>query len=279
MIKKSGCKYTNLPKHNNITINIKTTASMDKIALITGATSGIGEATAKKLAILGHNLIVTGRRLERLEKLKNELEAEFSIKVLILNFDIRKNDETTAALNSLPENWKKIDVLVNNAGLAAGLEKFQDGHWSDWEQMIDTNVKGLLFISRIVTPWMIERKKGHVINISSIAGIEAYEKGSVYCGTKHAVQAISKGMRIDFLPHNIKVTTICPGWVETEFSVVRFKGDTERASNFYNGLTPLYAEDIADAIEFVVTRKPHVCINDMLIMPTAQATATYNYRE
>ncbi len=252
---------------------------MDKIALITGATSGIGEATAKMLANLGYNLIITGRRADRLQKLKATIETDYSIKVEILNFDIRKNDETNAALNSLSADWKKIDVLVNNAGLAAGLEKFQDGLWSDWEQMIDTNVKGLLFISRIVTPWMIERKKGHVINISSIAGIEAYEKGSVYCGSKHAVQAISKGMRIDFLPFNVKVTTICPGMVDTEFSLVRFKGDQERATNAYKGLTPLFADDIADAIEFVVTRKPHVCINDMLIMPTAQATATYNFRE
>lgn len=252
---------------------------MDKIALITGATSGIGEATAKMLANLGYNLIITGRRADRLQKLKATIETDYSIKVEILNFDIRKNDETNVALNSLSADWKKIDVLVNNAGLAAGLEKFQDGLWSDWEQMIDTNVKGLLFISRIVTPWMIERKKGHVINISSIAGIEAYEKGSVYCGSKHAVQAISKGMRIDFLPFNVKVTTICPGMVDTEFSLVRFKGDQERATNAYKGLTPLFANDIADAIEFVVTRKPHVCINDMLIMPTAQATATYNFRE
>lgn len=252
---------------------------MSKLALITGATSGIGEATAVKLASLGYNLILTGRRLERLVILSEKLELEYKIKTLTLNFDIRKNDETTNAINSLKEDWRDIDVLVNNAGLAAGLEKFQDGLWSDWEQMVDTNIKGLLFISRLVTPWMIERKQGHVINISSIAGIEAYEKGSVYCGTKHAVQAISKGMRIDFLPHNIKVTTICPGMVDTEFSLVRFKGDKERAVNAYKGLTPLFAEDIADAIEFVVTRKPHVCINDMLIMPTAQATATYNYRE
>lgn len=252
---------------------------MNKIALITGATSGIGEATAIKLASLGYDLIITGRREERLTALRDKLKKLYKIEVLSLNFDIRDNNQTQSSLDSLPLAWQGIDVLVNNAGLAAGLEKFQDALWSDWEQMIDTNIKGLLYISKIVTPWMIERKQGHVINISSVAGIEAYEKGSVYCGTKHAVQAITKGMRIDFLPHNIKVTSICPGMVDTEFSLVRFKGDQERATNAYKGLTPLFAEDIADAIEFVVTRKPHVCINDMLIMPTAQASATYNYRE
>lgn len=252
---------------------------MNKIALITGATSGIGEATAIKLASLGYDLIITGRREERLTTLRDKLKKLYKIEVLSLNFDIRDNNQTQSAIDTLPLAWHGIDVLVNNAGLAAGLEKFQDALWSDWEQMIDTNIKGLLYISKLVTPWMIERKQGHVINISSVAGIEAYERGSVYSGTKHAVQAITKGMRIDFLPHNIKVTSICPGMVDTEFSLVRFKGDQERATNAYKGLTPLFAEDIADAIEFVVTRKPHVCINDMLIMPTAQASATYNYRE
>ena len=252
---------------------------MAKTALITGATSGIGQATALKMASLGYNLIITGRRAERLASVAQDISKLYGVDVLTLNFDVRNQTDTTEAISSLPEKWRTIDVLVNNAGLAAGLDKFQDALWSDWEQMIDTNIKGLLLVSKLVTPWMIERKQGHVINISSVAGIEAYEKGNVYCGTKHAVQAISKGMRIDFLPHNIKVTTICPGMVNTEFSLVRFKGDQERADNAYKGLTPLFADDIADAVEFVVTRKPNVCINDMLIMPTAQASATYNYRE
>jgi hypothetical protein len=250
-----------------------------KTAIVTGATSGIGEATALKLASLGFRLIITGRRTDRLETLKNKLKENYQCDVLTLTFDIRNNAETEKNLLSIPENWRAIDVLVNNAGLAAGVEPIQEGKWENWERMIDTNVKGLLYLSRIIIPWMVERKTGHVINLSSIAGVEVYEGGNVYCASKHAVQAITKGMRIDLLKHNIKVTSISPGMVETEFSLVRFDGDAQRAANVYKGLTPLFAEDIADAIEFVVTRPAHVNINDMLIMPARQASGVYNFRD
>jgi hypothetical protein len=250
-----------------------------KTALVTGATSGIGEATALKLAGLGYRMIITGRRNDRLEALKRKLNENFQCDVLTLSFDIRNHADTEKSLHSIPENWKTIDVLVNNAGLAAGVEPIQEGKWENWERMIDTNVKGLLYLSRIIIPWMVERKTGHVINLSSIAGVEVYEGGNVYCASKHAVQAITKGMRIDLLKHNIKVTSISPGMVETEFSLVRFDGDAQRAANVYKGLTPLFANDIADAIEFVVTRPAHVNINDMLIMPTRQASGVYNFRD
>ncbi len=248
------------------------------IALITGATSGIGEATAKKLASIGYDIIITGRRNDRLEKLSSELKLEFSVDVLSLNFDVRNNDEVTKHLSSLSDKWKEIDVLVNNAGLAAGLSTFQDGELSDWERMIDTNVKGLLYVSKIVSNLMIACGKGHIVNIGSIAGKEVYPNGNVYCATKHAVDALTKGMRIDMVKHGIKVSSIDPGMVETEFSVVRL-GDKEKADAVYEGLTPLYAQDIADAIEFMVTRPSHVNINDMIIMPTAQASATVIRRE
>ena len=252
---------------------------MKQTALITGATSGIGEATAKKLAYLGYNIIITGRRIDRLKKLQSQIETDYSISTYILDFDIRDKDATDKAINSLPEQWTQIDVLVNNAGLATGADPIQDGLWSDWEQMIDTNIKGLLNMSKLIIPGMIARKKGHIINISSIAGKEVYANGNVYCATKHAVDALTKGMRIDLLPHHIKVGSIAPGMVETEFSVVRYHGDQDKADNVYKGLTPLYAQDIADTIEFMVTRPPHVNINDVLIMPTAQASAVYNHRE
>lgn len=252
---------------------------MKQIALVTGATSGIGKAAALKLAHLDYNLIITGRRKERLEALKQKIEKEHNSNVLTLCFDIRNNNETESAIQQLNNDWKKIDVLVNNAGLAAGAEPIQDGLWSDWEQMIDTNIKGLLFLSKQIIPFMIERGKGHIVNISSIAGKEVYAGGNVYCATKHAVDAITKGMRIDLLKHGIKVTSIAPGMVETEFSVVRYHGDQDKADNVYKGLTPLYADDIADTLEFVVTRPAHVNINDILVMPTAQASAVYNHRE
>ncbi|MBK3517147.1 SDR family oxidoreductase [Carboxylicivirga marina] len=251
---------------------------MDKIALITGATSGIGKATALKLAKTGYQIIITGRRNDKLQALKLELE-ESNTKVLALSFDIRDHEATKSAIEQIPNDWQTIDVLVNNAGLAAGADPIYDGLWSDWEQMIDTNIKGLLYLSKLIIPGMMERKSGHIINVSSIAGKETYANGNVYCASKHAVEAITKGMRIDLLPFNIKVSSVSPGMVETEFSVVRFHGDQEKADNVYKGLTPLYADDIADAIEFMVTRPAHVNINDMLIMPTAQATAVYNHRE
>jgi len=251
---------------------------MEQIAMITGATSGIGKATAIKLAKLGFNLIITGRREERLVELQGKLEKE-GVKTKILCFDIRDTKAIEGAVSKIENEWKNIDILVNNAGLAAGADSIQEGLWSDWEQMIDTNIKGLLYLSKQIIPLMIDRKKGHIINISSIAGKETYANGNVYCATKHAVEAITKGMRIDLLPHNIKVSSVSPGMVETEFSVVRFHGDQNKADNVYAGLTPLYANDIADTIEFIVTRPAHVNINDILIMPTAQASAVYNQRE
>lgn len=247
---------------------------MKKIALVTGATAGIGEATAVLLAKNDFDLIITGRRKDKLDTLKSKIEKESGSEVLCLNFDIRVQKETEKNIQSIPENWKKIDVLINNAGLAAGLDHIHEGNIADWDQMIDTNIKGLLYATRAVSPIMVERKTGHIINIGSIAGKESYEKGNVYNGTKHAVEGITKGMRIDLVKHNIKVTSICPGAVDTEFSNVRFKGDDEKAKKVYEGFTPLYAEDIAEAILFAVTRPSHVNINDMLIMPTAQAAAT-----
>ena len=205
---------------------------MKKIALITGATSGIGSATAHILARNNFDLIITGRRKNLLEDLKKELGIKYKCDILTLNFDVREQKMVEKMLNTIPENWRKIDVLINNAGLAAGLAPIQSGDLEDWEQMIDTNVKGLLYMTRKVAPWMIENGHGHVINISSIAGKDVYENGNVYCATKHAVEAITKGMRIDMLKHNIKVTSIAPGMVETEFSIVRFKGDVSRAKKF-----------------------------------------------
>lgn len=250
-----------------------------KIALITGATAGIGYKTAFLLAQNNYNLILTGRRKVRLESLKNELESSFDCKVITLNFDIRIKTDTEVAINSIPEEWRAVDLLLNNAGLAAGLAPINTADVEDWEDMIDTNVKGLLYASRIVTPWMIERKCGHIINISSIAGKEAYPNGSVYCGTKHAVAAISKAMRIELLPYGIKVTTISPGAVDTEFSLVRFRGDEEKAAQVYKGFTPLFANDVAETILFVVTRPPHVNIDDLLIMPTSQGSARDIFRK
>jgi len=244
-----------------------------KIALITGATAGIGYETALLLAQNNYNLILTGRRKERLESVKDQLESTSGCKILTLNFDIRIKADTEAALNSIPEEWRTIDLLVNNAGLAAGMAPVNSADVDDWEAMIDTNVKGLLYTTRIVSPWMVERRTGHIINITSIAGKESYPNGSVYCGTKHAVSAISKSMRIELMPFGIKVTTIAPGAVDTEFSLVRFRGDQERANQVYNGFTPLSGKDIAETILFVLSRPAHVNIDDLLIMPVDQASA------
>lgn len=244
-----------------------------KIALITGATAGIGYETALLLAQNNYNLILTGRRKERLVQIQNQFESEFGCKILTLNFDIRIKAETEAALNSIPEEWRAIDLLLNNAGLAAGLAPVNSADVDDWEAMIDTNVKGLLYATRIVSPWMVERRSGHIINITSIAGKEVYPNGSVYCGTKHAVSAISKSMRIELMPFGIKVTTIAPGAVDTEFSLVRFRGDQERADQVYKGFTPLSGKDIAETILFVLSRPAHVNIDDLLIMPMDQASA------
>ena len=248
---------------------------MNKIALITGATSGIGKATAIQFAQNNYQLILTGRRNDRLVALKNELSASYQTAILTLNFDVQDNEAVQNALASLPADWKKIDVLVNNAGLSLGLDPIQRANLADWEQMIDTNVKGLLYVSKIVSNWMIENKTGHIINIGSIAGKETYANGNVYCATKHAVDSLNKAMRIDLLPHGIRVTGIHPGAVETEFSAVRFKGDIERAKKVYDGFDPLVAKDIAEAIWFAVSRPAHVTINDLVIMPTAQANTSH----
>lgn len=249
------------------------------IAFITGATAGIGKATAEILAQNAYNLIITGRRADRLSELKKYLEEKNNVQVLDLCFDVRNNSDVEKAVNSLPENWKKIDVLVNNAGLAVGLNHIQDGILDDWERMIDTNIKGLLYVSRAVSPLMIAQNQGHIVNICSIAGKEVYENGNVYCATKHAVDALSKAMRIDMVRHNIKVTNICPGATETEFSLVRFKNDEQKAKQPYLGIEPLTGEDIARTILFAVSQPKHVCINDLLIMPTAQANGTTFFRK
>ena len=252
---------------------------MNTIALITGASAGIGRATALLLARNDFNVIITGRRGDRLESLETEIRSKTNAEVLSLPFDIRDHEAVNTAIDSLDDSWKKIDVLVNNAGLAAGMSHIQEGDVQDWEQMIDTNVKGLLYMTRAVTPGMIERQSGHVVNIGSIAGKEVYEKGNVYCATKHAVDALTKGMRIDLVDHNIRVTSVSPGMVETEFSQVRFKGDREKADQVYQGFTPLYDEDIAETILFVITRPPHVNVNDILVMPMAQANTAKTNRK
>lgn len=245
-----------------------------KIALITGATSGIGAACAETFAQQGYSLILVARRAQLLEENAAQLKTKYDINIQTLVADVRDKENLTQTLESLPADWKQVDVLINNAGLSQGLDPIDKGDTDDWDTMIDTNVKGLLYVTKIVSNWMIPQKRGHIINIGSIAGKEVYPNGNVYCASKHAVDALNKGMRIDLLPYNIKVTAINPGMVETEFSLVRFKGDEERAKNVYKGFEPLLAQDIADAIWFVVSRPAHVNINDMLIMPTAQASAT-----
>jgi len=245
-----------------------------KIALITGATSGIGAACAETFAQQGYSLILVARRAQLLEENAAQLKSKYDVNIQTLVADVRDKENLTQTLESLPGDWKHVDVLINNAGLSQGLDPIDKGDTDDWDTMIDTNVKGLLYVTRIVSNWMIPQKRGHIINIGSIAGKEVYPNGNVYCASKHAVDALNKGMRIDLLPYNIKVTAINPGMVETEFSLVRFKGDEERAKNVYKGFEPLLAQDIADAIWFVVSRPAHVNINDMLIMPTAQASAT-----
>ncbi len=252
---------------------------MARIACITGATAGIGKATALALAKEGYNVIITGRRSERLQQVSAEIALKTGKEVLPLTLDMRDQPAVEKAFTNLSDQWKNIEILINNAGLAAGLDFINEGSLDDWEAMIDTNIKGLLYATRAVSPGMVSRKKGHIVNISSIAGKEVYEKGNVYCGTKHAVDAITKGTRIDLLKHGIKVTSVSPGAVDTEFSSVRFKGDNEKADAVYQGYTPLYADDVADAVLFAVTRPPHVNINDLLIMPAAQASAAYLHRE
>ena len=248
-----------------------------RIAFITGATSGIGEATARLLAKNNFKLILCGRREDRLKELAEELELITAIKTL--SFDVRNQADVKKTIESLNSEWKSIDVLLNNAGNAHGLDPIQTGSTDDWDAMLDINVKGLLYVSKAIMPGMVERKAGHIINIGSIAGKEVYANGNVYCASKFAVDALTKGMRIDLNPFGIKVTAIHPGLVETEFSVVRFKGDAERANKVYQGFTPLYGSDIADLILFTLTRPSHVVLADMVVLPTAQASATVVKKE
>jgi 3-hydroxy acid dehydrogenase / malonic semialdehyde reductase len=242
---------------------------MSKIALITGATAGIGEACASLFAQQNYDLIVTGRRTERLDALAKQLVSKYGIRV----------KEEVEKLETLSDDWKKVDVLINNAGLSLGMDPINSGSTTDWEVMIDTNIKGLLYVTKVVSNWMIQHGSGHIINIGSIAGKETYLNGNVYCATKHAVDSLNKAMRIDLLPHKIKVTAIHPGAVDTEFSEVRFKGDKDRAKKVYDGFEPLHAKDIAEIIWFAASRPAHVNINDLLIMPTAQASTSHLLRE
>lgn len=245
---------------------------MRKIALITGATSGIGKAIALQLAENKFDLIITGRREERLETLRKEIEIQHKVRVKELCFDVRNYEEVEKNLGNLGDSWKSIDVLVNNAGLAVGLAPIYEGVIDDWERMIDTNIKGLLYVTRVITPTMVQRRAGHIINISSIAGKHVYPNGNVYCATKHAVTALSQAMRVDMLAYGVRVTLVCPGAVNTEFSNVRFKGDHDRADKVYEGFTPLKADDVASAVIYAVLQPPHVDVQEVLVMPTAQAT-------
>jgi len=252
---------------------------MKRTILITGATSGIGLAAARKFAENNYNLIITGRRKERLDKLRDELLGKNpGIKILVLAFDARSLTQVVENLGNLDQEWQRIDILLNNAGLAVGLNHIDDGVIDDWERMIDTNIKGLLYVTRVVSPGMVERGEGHIINIGSIAGKEVYENGNVYCATKHAVDALSRSMRIDLVKHGIRVTNVAPGLVKTEFSDVRFKGDKEKAEVPYKGMKPLTGGDVADVIYYCASLPPHVNIDDVLIMPSAQASSTVIHR-
>ncbi|MDR2499107.1 MAG: SDR family oxidoreductase [Tannerellaceae bacterium] len=252
---------------------------MKRTVLITGATAGIGRATAIRLAREGFRLILTGRRNKLLSELQQELRKEFEAETLSLCFDVRLFDEVEKHLGRLPEGWQEVDVLVNNAGLAVGLSPMHEGLIDDWERMIDTNIKGLLYVTRCIAPGMIARRSGHIINLGSIAGREVYANGGVYCATKHAVAALTQAMRLEMTDYGVKVTQICPGAVETEFSIIRFKGDRLRADRVYEGISPLTADDIAEAILHAITTPDHVVVQDMLIMPKAQASATTFHRE
>ena len=243
--------------------------------MITGATSGIGRATARVLASDGHHLILTGRRRERLDELTRDYP---NGRFLALAFDVRSREAVEDAIASLPPEWQTIGTLINNAGLAVGLEPLHEGNPDDWERMIDTNIKGLLYVTRAVAPGMAKRRAGHIVNLGSIAGREVYPGGAVYCATKHAVRALSQGMRQDLLPYGIRVSLICPGAVETEFSIVRFKGDNQRAASVYDGYTPLTADDIARTIRFALNAPAHVDLQDILVMPTAQADSRSFHR-
>ena len=248
---------------------------MSKIIFITGATSGFGKATAEKFAANGYDLILNGRREDRLEELCGTLEKRFNIASVTLPFDVRDEKAVLDSINSLPAEWKKIDILFNNAGLALGRDYFDEADLNDWNVMVDTNIKGFMYVAKAVSQLMMQRKQGHIINMGSIAGKQVYEKGNVYCATKYAVDALNQAMRIDLLRHNIKVTGIHPGAAETEFSLVRFKGNEGTAKSIYNGLKPLTAEDVAGVIWYCATLPPHVCINDLSVTCTQQADTIY----
>ncbi len=251
----------------------------NKIVLITGASSGIGQACAKIFAKNGAKLIIAARREERLKELAQGLKKKYKTEIHVLKLDVRNQKAVEKAINGLPEKWRKIDILINNAGLSRGLDKIYEGKLLDWEEMIDTNVKGLLYVSRVVIPGMVKRNSGHVVNIGSIAGHEVYPKGNVYCATKYAVKALNTGMRIDLNGTNVKITTVDPGLAETEFSLVRFRGNQEKAKSPYIGLKPLNGDDIADAIYFAATRSKHVVIAEMMVLPLTQATTTIVHRK
>ena len=251
---------------------------MQKTILITGATSGFGKACAHAFATDNHRLIITGRRADRLENEATILKAKYSVEVLTLNFDVRDREAVKQAVESIPVDWRNIDILINNAGLAAGSDLIQDGNLDDWEQMIDTNVKGLLYITKNIFPLLVQSKCPHIVNIGSVAGKEVYAKGNVYCATKFAVDALTRAMRIDMLAHGIKVSQVAPGAAETEFAQVRFKGDMDAVANLYKGFTPLKAEDIANAVTWITSLPVHVNINDLVIMPTAQASPGYVHK-
>jgi 3-hydroxy acid dehydrogenase / malonic semialdehyde reductase len=252
---------------------------MTKKVFITGATSGFGKAIAEIFARNGHDCIITGRREDRLEQVQKELENKFNVAIYTLCFDVRNKDGVIKAVNSLPDEWREIDILVNNAGLALGRDYFDEADMDDWDTMLDTNVKGLLYVSKAIIPFMTTRKKGHIINIGSTAAKEVYEKGNVYCASKSAVDAISQSMRIELLRHGIKVTAVHPGAAETEFSIVRFKGDEETAKSVYKGFKPLAAEDVASVVYYCTTLPDHVCINDLVLTSTAQANSFYFHRQ
>jgi len=246
----------------------------DKVILITGASSGIGKACANYFAKHGANLLLCARRLHDLNKISDELQTEYGIEVYSFKLDVREHAKVKEILNILPTKWQKIDVLINNAGLAAGLDTIQEGDVQDWEDMIDTNIKGLLYMTREVLPQMVTRNSGHIINIGSIAGHQTYPKGAVYCATKYAVNALSNGLRLDLFGTKIRVSTVDPGAVETNFSAVRFKGDTSRAAAVYEGMDALDPNDVADAVLYCATRPPHINISEVIIMPTDQVSAT-----
>jgi 3-hydroxy acid dehydrogenase / malonic semialdehyde reductase len=249
-----------------------------KTAFITGATSGFGKAMAEKFAANNYNLIITGRRADRLENLKHELIAKFNVQVHPLVFDVRDREAVFSAIEQLPVSWKTVDILINNAGLALGRDLFEDADLNDWETMMDTNVKGVMYVTKALLPYMIERKQGHIINIGSIAGKEVYERGNGYCASKYALDALSQSMRVDLLKHKIKVTAIHPGAAETEFSTVRFKGNTAAADKMYEGYQPLTATDVAEVVYFTTTVPPHVCINDLNVTCLAQANSFYLHK-